>query len=61
MTKISNELRIRNLWYSNGKMKCLDCDEIIEKGLEYFNVFQDSFKIREAHSNDRSCKRKNND
>ena len=51
-------IRIKNLWFSNGKIKCLDCDKIIGKGFRFYNVFQDGIKIGYAHTLDGSCNKK---
>ena len=48
-------LRTRNLWLSNGKIKCLDCDKVIGIGFEFYNVFQDYIKVGATHSLDGKC------
>jgi len=55
ISQINDGLRIRNLWFSNGKIRCLDCGKIIGMGFEFYSVFQDGVKVGTTHSKDKSC------
>ena len=55
ISQTKDSLRIRNLWNSDGKIRCLDCGKIIGMGFEFYNVFQDGIKVGMAHNKDKSC------